>query len=67
MLDLDKIISEEEIKEDSKRIRKFHYDIKKTFDDNLNEYVCKFIGENQCSYEQLQILIDFINFIKNKY
>lgn len=64
-MELEKIIREERLADNRKRLTKWKEEINKCFDDRLDEYYLEFIKENEVGIEEMNLLRKFCSYIKN--
>mgnify|MGYP001174097014 FL=1 len=64
-MELEKIVREERLADNRKRLTKWKEEINKCFDDRLDEYYLEFIKENEVGIEEMNLLRKFCSYIKN--
>lgn len=64
-MELEKIIREERLADNRKRLTKWKEEINKCFDDRLDEYYLDFIKENEVGIDEMNLLRRFCGYIKN--
>lgn len=64
-MELEKIVREERLADDRKRLTKWRREINKCFDDRLDEYYLDFVKENEIGIDEMNLLRKFCSYIKN--
>lgn len=65
IMELERIVREERLADDRKRLTKWQNEINKCFDDRLDEYYLEFVKENEMGIDEMNLLRKFCGYIKN--